>query len=351
VRLTNGLITMKLLHQGMAVFLCGSVVLASVSNGLAVPTTTSDSQAAPEAVQQGPEQLRQLVAPIALYPDALVGEIMAGATYPSEVVEAEHWMEQHQGLTGEVLAQQVNKQSWDSSVKALTQTPAVLANMSQNLAWTSELGDAYVNQRQSLTQAIQTMRHQAKNAGNLKSTAQQKVVNEGDTIDIQPASTDVVYVPQYDPWIVYGDPLPVFPGWAPWPGLFFDGPGIGFGLGFGIGAFAGFGWGFHHWGTDWHHGGATYDHHSFVSHSRDIVNRNSVNRDSAGHSSHINGRSFAGHDASHTVSHLHAAASSHSSAHAFFHARGFHGGASHHGGFHGGGHGGFHGGGHGGHGR
>jgi hypothetical protein len=108
---------MRLLHQGMAVFLCGSFVLASEPNGLAVPTTTSASQPEPKAVQQGPEQLRQLVAPIALYPDALVGEIMAGATYPSEVVEAEHWMEQHQELTDEVLAQQVNKQSWDSSAK------------------------------------------------------------------------------------------------------------------------------------------------------------------------------------------------------------------------------------------
>lgn len=329
----------------MAVFLCGSFGIASVQNGLAVPTPTPASQPEPKAVQQGPEQLRQLVAPIALYPDALVGEIMAAATYPNEVVEAEHWMEQHKGLTGDVLAQEVNKQSWDPSVKALTQTPAVLANMNQNLAWTSELGDAYVNQRQGLTEAIQTMRHRAKDAGNLQSTAQEKVIDEGQTIDVEPASTDEVYVPQYDPWLVYGDPVPVFPGWAPWAGLYFDGPGIGFGLGFGIGAFAGFGWGFHHWGCDWHHGWATYNHHSFVSHSRDIVNRHSENRDVARHSSHFNGRSFAGHAASQAANHLHAAASRHASAHAFFHAR-----ASHHGGFHGGGfHGGFHGGGHGGH--
>ena len=116
--------TMKLLHHGMAVFLCGSFVLASIENGLAVPTTTSQPE--PKAVQQGPEQLRQLVAPIALYPDALVGEIMAAATYPNEVVAAEHWVEQHKGLTGDALAQEVNKQSWDPSVKALTQTPRCL---------------------------------------------------------------------------------------------------------------------------------------------------------------------------------------------------------------------------------
>jgi hypothetical protein len=331
---------MKLLHHGMAVFLCGSFVLASIENGLAVPTTTSASQPKAEAVRQGPEQLRQLVAPIALYPDALVGEIMAAATYPNEVVAAEHWMEQHKGLTNDALAQEVNKQSWDASVKALAQTPAVLANMNQNLAWTSELGDAYVNQRQGLTEAIQTMRHRAKDAGNLQSTAQEKVIDEGQTIDVEPTSTDTVYVPQYDPWLVYGDPVPVFPGWAPWAGLYFDGPGVGFGLGFGIGAFAGFGWGWHHWGCDWHHGWATYNHRSFVSHSRDIVNRHDVSRES----SHFHGRSLAGHSASHLASHLHATASRDTSSHAFFHAR-----ASHHGGFHGGGfHGGFHGGGHGG---
>jgi hypothetical protein len=308
-----------------------------MENGLALPTTTSASQPEPKGVQQGPEQLRQLVAPIALYPDALVGEIMAAATYPSEVVAAEYWMEQHKGLTGDALAQEVNKQSWDPSVKSLTQTPAVLANMNQNLAWTSELGDAYVNQRQGLTEAVQTMRHRAKDAGNLKSTAQEKVIDEGQTIDVEPVSTDTVYVPQYDPWLVYGDAVPVFPGWAPWAGLYFDGPGIGFGLGFGIGAFAGFGWGWHHWGCDWHHGWATYNHHSFVSHSRDIVNRNNVNRDS----SHFHSRSVDRHSTSHLASHLHAAASHHASSHAFFHARASHGGGFHHsGGFHGGGHGG-----------
>jgi hypothetical protein len=301
--------------------------------------------------------LRQLVAPIALYPDALVGQIMAAATYPTEVMDAEQWMQLHQGLTGDALANEVDKQAWDPSVKALTEFPAILGNMSQNLAWTSELGNAYVNQRQGLTKAIQTMRHQANNAGNLKSTSQEKVITAGDTIDIEPTSTNEVYVPQYDPWLVYGDPLPVFPGWAPYPGLYLSGPGMDFGLGFGIGLFAGFGWGWNHWGCDWHHGAVMYNHHTFISHSRSIVNRNSVHstrmngshvshlngRSSAGHTaSHTNGRSFAGRAASHTAGSLHASATKHSSAHTYFHG----GGAFHHGGFHGGG---FHGGHRGGH--
>src|SRR6202047_3744381 len=113
-------------------------------------------------------------------------------------------MEQHKGLTGESLAKEVDKQSWDASVKALMQFPAVLANMNQNLAWTSELGDAHVNQEQELSKAIQAMRERAKQAGNLKTTDQEKVSTKGQTIVIQPAEKDVVYVPYSDPWLGTG---------------------------------------------------------------------------------------------------------------------------------------------------
>ena len=102
--------------------------------------------------------------------------------------------------------------------------------MNQNLAWTSELGDAYLNQQQDLSQADETMRERAKQAGNLNTTPQEKVTTKGKTIVIEPAETDVVYVPQFDPWLMYGAPLAVFPGWYPYPGLFLVGPGIGFGL-------------------------------------------------------------------------------------------------------------------------
>jgi uncharacterized protein DUF3300 len=328
---------MKLLYHGTAVFLCGCLVLASVPNGFAYQTATPASQAEAQAVQLSREQLRQLVAPIALYPDPLIGQMLAAATYPTEVLEADKWMQQHQGLTGDALAKEVDKQSWDSSVKALTQFPAILDNLSQNLTWTWELGDAYVNQRQGLTQAIQSMRYLAKGAGSLNSTSQENVTTEGDTIDIQPASTDEVYVPQYDPWVVYGDPLPAFSGWDPYPGLYLYGPGIGFGVGFGIGLFAGYVWGWNHWGFDWHRGAVVYNHHTFVSHSRTIVNRTNgysrinnfhSSRMNSSHVSHFNSRNFAGHAAGR----LHAAATMHSSAHAFFHGGGFHGG-----GFHGGG--------------
>src|ERR1700686_3698524 len=120
------------------------------------------------------------------------------------------------------------------------------------------------------------MRERAKQAGNLNTTTQEKVSNKGKTIVIEPASTDVVYVPQYDPWLVYGAPMAMFPGWYSYPGLYLDGPGIAFGLGFGIGLFGGFGWGWRHWGYDWHHDGrVVYNHNTHISHSRTIVNRNS----------------------------------------------------------------------------
>jgi Protein of unknown function (DUF3300) len=355
---------MKLFHKRMPVLLCGCLMLAGLGNGFASTTATPASQPAPQAVQQSPDQLRELAAPIALYPDPLIGQILAAATYPSQVLKANDWMQQHQGLTGDALAKEVDKQPWDPSVKALTEFPAVLANMSQNLAWMVELGDAYVNQQQELTKTIQDMRQLAKGAGNLTPTSQQSVTTDGGTIDVEPTSADEVYVPEYDPWDVYGDLLPAFPGWDPYPGLYLDGPGIAFGLGYGIGWFSGYGWGWNHWGCDWHHGEVMYDHHAFVSHSRAIVDRGGARSGghdfhsaSAGHAASHGNHSF--HTASRTSHSFHTARNfsafrSHSGAHAFFnsggshglHGGGFHGGGFHGGGFHGGG---FHGGGHGGH--
>jgi hypothetical protein len=262
---------MRLFQQGMALLLSWYLVLAGAGNGLAYQTS---AQTPPQAAQQSADQLQQLVAPIALYPDGLVAQILPAATFPAEILDAQRWMEQHKDLKGDALAKEVDKQAWDPSVKALTQFPAVLANMNQNLAWTSELGDVYANQQQELTSAIQTMRQRAKQAGNLQTTPQENVTTKGQTIVIEPAAPDVVYVPQYDPWLVYGDPLAIFPGWYPYPGLFWDGPGIGFGLGFGIGFFGGFGWGWNHWGYDWRGGGGVrFNHNTYISHSRTIVNR------------------------------------------------------------------------------
>jgi uncharacterized membrane protein YgcG len=231
-----------------------------------------------DSAQQTPEQLQQLVAPIALYPDALVAQILTASTYPAEVVEADRWMQQHADLTGDSKGNAVNGQSWDPSVKALTQFPSVLTNMDKNISWTSSLGDAYINQPSDVMAAIQVLRQQAQQAGNLASDSQEQVTTEDNTIVIQPTNPDVVYVPAYDPWTIYGDPLLAYPGWVGVPGIYYDGFGFEWGLGVGIGygVYGGFGWGWHHWDADWHHHGVDFDHRAYVSRSTTFVNRRAV---------------------------------------------------------------------------
>jgi hypothetical protein len=261
---------MKILQKSLALVLSCSLLLAAAPGGLAYAGQADQSAAQPAgpAAKQSPEELQQLVAPIALYPDALVSQILAGATYPTEIVEADRWMQEHPNLKGKDLANEVDKQPWDPSVKALAQFPSVLANMDKNLSWASALGEAYVNQPQDVMDAVQVMRTRAQTAGNLKSNGQEKVVTQGQTIVIEPADPEVVYVPTYDPWLVYGGPMVAWPGWYWYPGLYINGPGIGFGLGFGIGFFGGFGWGWHHWGCDWGHRTVIFNHNTFISHSR-----------------------------------------------------------------------------------
>src|SRR2546430_2847185 len=285
-----GELIVKFLKQSLSLFLSCCLVLATAPGGFADQAEQSTSQTPMQAAQQTPEQLQQLVAPIALYSDALVAQVLAAAAYPDQVVEADRWMQQHTNLKGEQLGQEVDKQPWDPSVKALTEFPSVLANIDKNLSWTSSLGDAYVNQQQDVMNAVQAMRQRAKAAGNLNSTSQEKVSQQGQTIVIEPAEPQVVYVPEYDPWLVYGEPIGVWPGWYWYPGLYLTGPGLAFGLGFGIGFFGGFGWGWHHWGSDWNHHGILFDHHGYISHSRVFVNRNNFNRARASGGFHGGGR-------------------------------------------------------------
>jgi len=158
-------------------------------------------------------ELQALVAPIALYPDALVAQILAGSTFPDQIAIANYWLEQNRNLTSSALMQAVDKQSWDPSVKALTQFTSVLDNMAKNLSWTSSLGEAYHSQSAEVMTAIQTLRAQAKAKGNLQSSSQITVVQQApQTIVIQSANPQVVYVPQYNPAVIYGYPY-VVPGY------------------------------------------------------------------------------------------------------------------------------------------
>ncbi len=233
---------------------------------------------APPYAPQSAEQLEQLVAPIALYPDSLVAQILAGATFPEQIVEADRWVQAHPDLKGEALGHAVDQMPWDPSVKALTAFPAVLGNMDKNLSWTSSLGDAYYNQQQDVMNAVQVMRQKAEQSGNLKTTPQQVVTSEGSDIVIQPADPQVVYVPAYNPWVVYGGPIVAWPGWYPYPGIWWGGPYLSFGIGFGIGWFGGFGWGWGHWGCNWHGGYGMYNGGRYYSGSRTFYNRNAYYR-------------------------------------------------------------------------
>jgi Protein of unknown function (DUF3300) len=258
-----------------------------------------NGQAQAPYVTQNPEQIQQLVAPIALYPDSLVAQILAAATFPEQVVEADRWVQAHPDLKGDALAQAVDQQPWDPSVKALTAFPSVLGNMDKNLSWTSSLGDAYYNQQQDVMDAVQEMRRRAQQSGNLKSTPQQTVSTQGTTVVIQPADPQVVYVPAYDPWVVYGGPIGPWPGWYPYPGIWYGGPYLSFGIGFGIGFFGGYGWGWGRWGFDWHNHYAIYNHNRYYSNSRTFYNRNTYYRGGArggynGGRGGPGGRNFAG---------------------------------------------------------
>ena len=240
--------------------------------------SSAQSPQAPPYTQQTPEQLQQLVAPIALYPDSLVAQVLAASTFPAEIVEADRWLQANPDLKGDALAQAVDQQSWDPSVKALTAFPSVLGNMDKNISWTSSLGDAYYNQEQNVMDAIQVMRQKAQEAGNLKDTPQQTVQTQGSTIVIQPAAPDVVYVPAYDPWLIYGYPVAAWPGWYPYPGIWYGGPSLFWGVGFGIGFYGGYGWGWGHWGVGW--GGRTviYNNNRYYSRSNTFYNRNNYYR-------------------------------------------------------------------------
>jgi Protein of unknown function (DUF3300) len=302
---------MKLSKQVLILLLCCLLVRATAQADSYGSMGQSNEQSPTPPAQQSPQELQQLVAPIALYPDALVAQILAASTYPTQVVEADRWIESHSNLRDEELAKEVDKQPWDPSVKALAQFHSVLENMDKNLSWTSSLGEAYANEPQGVTDAVQTMRQQAQKAGKLSSSEQENVTTQGDTILIEPANPDVVYVPAYDPWLVYGAPIVPYPGWYPVPGIFLGGAGIGFGMGFGVGFFGGFGWGWHHWGYDWHGRTAIYNHNTYISHSRTIINHNTFNRGNFSRGNFDHGSAFRGNRSGGGGSGFHASSAPH----------------------------------------
>jgi Protein of unknown function (DUF3300) len=237
------------------------LVILAVPNEAAgqQPTPTESTGYSGQGAPLSADELQQLVAPIALYPDALVAQILGAATFPDQIAQANNWLQQSKGLAGSALMQAVDKQSWDPSVKALTQFPSVLDNMVKNLSWTSALGETYHTQAADVMSAVQVLRAKAKAAGNLKSGSQITVVQQSpQTIVIQPTNPQVVYVPQYNPTVVYGAPVTT-PGYSTADVVATS--ILAFGVGIAVGAAINnscCGWGYSYWNCNWHGGAVVY---------------------------------------------------------------------------------------------
>src|SRR6266436_5734548 len=241
---------------------------STVPDGMGARQATSASASEEEYAPLTPEELDGLVAPIALYPDALVAQILGASTFPDQVTDADGWLRQNSKLTGESLMKAVDQQAWDPAVKALTQFPFVLDNLAKNLAWTSALGEASALQQQDVMAAVQRMRAKAYAAGNLKSGAQIKVIQESpQTIIIQPANPQIVYVPTYNPTVIYGAPV-VTPGYS--SSYVAAAAILSFGAGIAVGSMMGggcCGWGWGGWGTSWHNNTIIYNRNVYVGNS------------------------------------------------------------------------------------
>jgi Protein of unknown function (DUF3300) len=176
-------------------------------------TTTSDTEQAPKIPN---DQLDSLVAPIALYSDPLLAQTLAASTYPLEIIQLQQWMDRNKNLQGQALATAVAKQPWDPSIQSLVEFPDVVQRMAGNIQWTTDLGNAFLAQQSDVMDAVQRMRAKAQGTGNLKTSAQQVVKTETvpsgkQVIAIEQANPDVVYVPSYDPTVVYGAAPPAYP--------------------------------------------------------------------------------------------------------------------------------------------
>lgn len=237
----------------LSLLVCLTLIFATIP--FATQTAAQEEYAPMSA-----DDLDSIVAPIALYPDELVAQVLGAATYPDQVTEANDWLRANPSLQGMDLMQAADQQNWDDSVKAITLFPSVVELLADNLAWTSALGEAAATQQADVMAAIQRMRAKAFQAGNLQTTEKIKVVQQSPgVIVIQPANPQVVYVPTYNPTVVYGAPV-VVPGYS--SADLVATTVISFGVGIAIGSTISnrcCGWGWHGWGMHWH-GGSIYYH-------------------------------------------------------------------------------------------
>src|SRR5262252_7427099 len=282
----------KLIHSVIAIvgvaLISSSPLVAQTSapppaQSQEMTTTTNDQQTTTLA----PQELDSLVAPIALYSDDLLAQTLAASTYPLEVIQLQQWMNNNKNLQGKALADAVAKQPWDPSVQGLVMFPDVVTRMAGNIQWTTDLGNAFLAQQTDVMDAVQRMRAKAQGTGNLKTSSQQvvetKTVSGGaaggsrQVIEIQQANPDVVYVPSYDPTVVYGAAPAAYPYYPyTYPG-YVPGTALAWGAGIAMGAAAWGAWG-GHWGDcDWGHGDVNVNNNHNYNKNNNF-NRNNVNR-------------------------------------------------------------------------
>ena len=238
------------------------ILMGALFAGSAQTPPPQDSQAAPPQTQIfTANQLTDLVAPVALYPDGLLSQVLVASTYPLEVVEAQQWLEHNATLHGAQLTEAAKQQPWDPSVQALVAFPDVLKLLNQDIRWTTDLGNAFLAQQADVMAAVQKLRVSAQANGHLTSTPQQTVTTETQGVNpaivIQPANPDVVYAPTYDPAYIWGAPA-----WGSYPSLYYPTYGFGWGPGIDLGFWGGWGgWG---WFPNWF-GGTVFVNNIFIN--------------------------------------------------------------------------------------
>jgi len=271
----------KLVRSCVAI-LCSALLMPGEALWAAQSQEQPATSGEEEVVKMPPDQLDSLVAPIALYPDPMLAQVLAASTYPLELIQLQQWLAKNKDLKDKELVDAVSKQPWDPSIQGLAALPDVVKRLADDIQWTTELGNAFLAQQSDVMDAIQRMRQKAQGAGNLKSTEQQivetKVVESKQVIVIEQSNPQVIYVPTYNPIVVYGAPIyPYPPIYYPPPGYYAAGIAISFGVGYAMGAAWGGGWGY---GCGWgSHNNITINNNNNFNRNTNINggNRNNIN--------------------------------------------------------------------------
>src|SRR6185503_3743337 len=281
----------RLMQPVVAIFCTLSLIGPTPLLARPAPTTPVEDDT---AVKIPAEQLDSLVAPIALYPDNLLSQTLVASTYPLEIVQLQQWLERNPNLLKDQkkLADAVKKQPWDPSIQAMAALPDVVKRLSDDIQWTTDLGNAFLAQQKDVMDAIQRMRDKAKDAGALASNQQQKVetkvIESKEVIVIEQANPQVVYVPSYNPTVVYGAPAYPYPPiyYPPSTGAVIAASAISFGVGMAMGAAWGGGWG---WGAGWGGGDVDINMNNNFNRNTNISGGNRVNNISGGNRTNVGG--------------------------------------------------------------